>query len=306
MTLSQIVGAVAWDPQIRGVLSVVAMVVILMGSVYLLLATNLATRLGFLIAVTGLFGWMTLIGAVWWVYAQGWVGDDPQWEAIEVTQGDLAGAELEEARELSGIEGDLPDAADLDELPEEEFEGVAEDLEDNLAGWGLLPESHGDRGESQPTYENALTADPNTSVFANTDEYVVLYGLDYGGKPTRESDGVVDRVTNRISNTLRLTNPPRYLLIMVQPGEPEQEPVPGEPPPAIVPVEGAEPVSVIMERDLGNRRLPAAMTTIVSGVLFFTCSYMLHVRDKTLEANRAAPLPEPAAGAEPVGVGNGS
>ena len=93
---------------------------------------------------------------------------------------------------------------------------------------------------------------------------------------------------------------------MVQPGEPEQEPVPGEPPPAIVPVEGAEPVSVIMERDLGNRRLPAAMTTIVSGVLFFTCSYMLHVRDKTLEANRAAPLPEPAAGAEPVGVGNGS
>ena len=61
----------AWDPTIRGVLVVVTAVVVLSGSVYLLLATNTGARLGFLIAAAGLFGWMTIMGVVWWLYGIG-------------------------------------------------------------------------------------------------------------------------------------------------------------------------------------------------------------------------------------------
>ena len=42
---------IAWDPQIRGILTVLVGVGVLMGSVYLLLATNVAQRLGFLLSL---------------------------------------------------------------------------------------------------------------------------------------------------------------------------------------------------------------------------------------------------------------
>ena len=52
------------------------------GSIYLLLATNLGARLGFLVALTGLAGWMTLMGIVWMIYGIGLKGPDPSWKAV--------------------------------------------------------------------------------------------------------------------------------------------------------------------------------------------------------------------------------
>ena len=59
---------IAWDPQIRGFLAVLVGVVVLMGSVYLLLGTNLGARLGFLVAISWIFGWCTIMGLTWWMY----------------------------------------------------------------------------------------------------------------------------------------------------------------------------------------------------------------------------------------------
>src|SRR5262249_28591895 len=53
------------DPTILGILTVVSGVVLFCGSVYLLLATNLGARLGFLIAATALTGLLTLIAVLW-------------------------------------------------------------------------------------------------------------------------------------------------------------------------------------------------------------------------------------------------
>ena len=39
-----------------------------MGSVYLILGTNIGARLGFLVALCGLAGWMALMGGIWWIY----------------------------------------------------------------------------------------------------------------------------------------------------------------------------------------------------------------------------------------------
>ena len=61
--------AFGWAPEIRGILFVTIGVVALCGSVYLLLGTNLGFRLGFLVAMAGLFGWLLILGMVWLTYA---------------------------------------------------------------------------------------------------------------------------------------------------------------------------------------------------------------------------------------------
>ena len=58
MSLLAVVG---WDPVLTGYLAVLLSVVILCGSVYLLLATNIGVRLGFLVAWTGFWGWNLLM-----------------------------------------------------------------------------------------------------------------------------------------------------------------------------------------------------------------------------------------------------
>lgn len=62
--------AVNWEPELRGILIVIISVSVLCGSVYLILGTNLGARLGFLVALTGLAGWMFIMGAIWWSYGQ--------------------------------------------------------------------------------------------------------------------------------------------------------------------------------------------------------------------------------------------
>ena len=73
--------AIDWEPELRGILTVIIGTVVWMGSIYLILGTNLGARLGFLVALTGLAGWMMLMGAVWWIYGIGLKGDVPEWQA---------------------------------------------------------------------------------------------------------------------------------------------------------------------------------------------------------------------------------
>lgn len=292
MTLSQTLAGIAWDPDLRGALSVIVGVVVLMGSVYLILATNLASRLGFLVAAAGLMGWMTILGLFWWIAPSetGPAGDPPGWRVEEINTGNLPGATLPEARLLDGAQ--LPPPEDIDELPTEQFEQVAADLEDELGGWSLLSPSDPSRGEAQSTAEEALLGEAYPTI-SSADDFEVLYGMEMGGKPERDGDGLVDRVTNRVANTFKLAHPSHYAVIQVQPAI-FQETVPGEAPPTPEADPNADVISVVMVRDIGERRLPVAITTIVSGALFALLCYMLHVRDKSVQANRSAPLPEPA------------
>ena len=82
MSLLAVVG---WDPVLTGYLAVLLSVVILCGSVYLLLATNIGVRLGFLVAWTGFWGWNLLMGIIWWVFGIGWVGNGPSWQVTHVS-----------------------------------------------------------------------------------------------------------------------------------------------------------------------------------------------------------------------------
>ena len=74
--------AISWEPELRGILIVIIATVVLCGSIYMILATNIGARLGFLVALTGLFGWMMLMGIVWAIYGIGLKGPEPSWQAV--------------------------------------------------------------------------------------------------------------------------------------------------------------------------------------------------------------------------------
>jgi len=82
--------ALKWEPQIHGLVVVLLAIVLLPGSIYLLLSTNLGARVGFLVAMAGLFGWMTLMSVIWTVYGIGFTGNPPTWKVDQVIQGDIS------------------------------------------------------------------------------------------------------------------------------------------------------------------------------------------------------------------------
>src|SRR3954471_10078488 len=80
----------SWDPEIRAILVVALAVVVLPGSTYLILGTNLGARLGFLVAFAGIFGWLSIMAVIWTVYGIGYIGDAPSWKLVEVVRSDSA------------------------------------------------------------------------------------------------------------------------------------------------------------------------------------------------------------------------
>ena len=96
--LLHIVAGIGWEPEIRGALTVLVGSLVLFGSVWLILNTNLGNRLGTLIALAGFFGWMLVMGIVWWIYGIGLTGDSPTWEPKEIIYGDLSESETDVQR----------------------------------------------------------------------------------------------------------------------------------------------------------------------------------------------------------------
>jgi hypothetical protein len=229
-----------WDPAIRGIAIVAVAVAILCGSVYLLLATNTGSRLGFLIAFAGFFGWMVLMGATWWIYAIGLVGDPPQWVVTEVVRHDdpdrLEGAALREARDLG----------DWDEIPEEDPA----------------------RGEASAAADEAIAGDGPVAQFESANDYIVVDVYRRGGK---DADALLSQ--------LPLPHPAHHAIVQVQQVIEVDVPFGEAPPPAEA--DPGEPVySIIMVRDQGSERLPPAVITISSLLIFGLTCHALHRRDK--------------------------
>ncbi len=252
-----------WDPTIRGYLVVGVAVAVLCGSIYLLLATNLGNRLGFLVALSGLFGWMVLMGSVWWVYGIGYVGPDASWEVKEVV-------ESQSATDTSAA--------------------VNADARDLTEGWESVAEDNPSRGELQAAADEALTGEEKiTEVFTASSDYKAVAVYERGGK---DPDALVSR--------LPLRHPPHYAVVQVQPVVPvsvlasPDDPCPagnecyvlGETPPKAQADTSAPVFTVVLERDLGAKRLPAALLTVASLLVFGLCVYLLHERDKQAMANR--------------------
>jgi hypothetical protein len=101
--------AIGFDPQIRGILVVATGAVVLFGSIWLLLATNSGIRLASLIALSGFFAWLTIMGGFWWIRGIGFVGDSVSWEVLDFNRADISQSSVDPAR-------DLPDPESLQGL----------------------------------------------------------------------------------------------------------------------------------------------------------------------------------------------
>jgi hypothetical protein len=247
-----LLAALSWDPEVKGALYVLIAALTLCGSCYLLLATNLGARLGFLLAAAGLLGWLVTSGIVWWVYGQGIAQKAPQagWKEAAVVTGDLG------ASSRSFLEG----------FPR---------------GWRKLDPSDKEVADAIPVAEADLISSPGgpPRPFKSASEFMLLNAYEKGGERWGPF-GLDFRPFNVFHKA-------RYLAIQVQKVQAQQAP-PGAPAARPAPDPSAQPISVVLLRDLGAKRLYPAVFTISCGILFGLVCYQLHVRDKEAAARREA------------------
>ncbi len=304
-----------FDPFIRGLLSVMVGVVVLIGGTYLLVATNSGSRTGGLIAGAALFGWMFLMGIFWTAYGIGWRGQPPTWELVEINAGHLDQAENEKAQDL-GFVLDVADptdgvTSDDRDIAQQEAVDYVLDNQDDFDGWRYLSTSDPMRGEAQSSAAEYLA---ELEIYETPGDYLPLtYGtFNTGGKPLLDPDVARDdpdknawvelftdapaRALHKLDTlTLHLIHPEELMVVQVQ-GVVEQASLPGEPPPVATIDESDEVYSVIMRRDrggpvpwlFGGLRFTPAMFTIFNGILFAIFAWSLHNRDKREAAIRAA------------------
>jgi hypothetical protein len=281
MTSLHVLAGIAWDPNIRAFLTLAVGVVVLLGSIYLLLATNVGVRLGFLIAATAFWGWLFIMGCVWWMYGTvGMLGTLNHWEVKEIDYPTLESSGLAEAR---GIEtGHLPPVDQLNKLDEDGVRKLQASLASDLDGWKILPEAHPAFGDAKATVDEYFTANPIPDLnIKGAEDYVVDYSFERGGKNSLPANpSRLDRIGLKLEKTLwQVKNPPHYAIVQVQPVL-AQVAQPGQAPPLPKADPSAPVVNVVMERNLGQRRGPGALLAISSGIMFGLLVNALHRRDK--------------------------
>jgi hypothetical protein len=350
MGSASVLAGLDWDVTIRGIAVVATGFSVLVGSVWLLLATNTGTRLGTLLAGAGFFGWLTIMASIWWIFGGGgvigWQGTPPSWKVRDINFEQLDQSPVERVHSLVpasrvtfpdgtpvGSAHDLVVNSDSEEarrefdtIPQEQLDALAEaqaiqdpelrakrvaaaertindtqlrnqtitfselaaadpELTDQLdwGGWRLL--STADAGEAATTASAELV---ELGIFGDPSEFKVLNTYDIGGKSQlKDNPNRWDRIVHELYTIVHFWHPPHYAVVEVQPVI-EQPTLEGQPPPRPI-VDPNQPViSVVMERDLGSRRLNPALICIGSLLLFSAFATMLHYRDKESMARRAA------------------
>lgn len=259
--------SVGWMPEIRGYIVVLISVVVLMGSTYLILGTNLGARLGFLIAATALAGWMMSMAIIWAVYGIGLTGKTPTWLPGEPVTIVRDGSLLNRAEVV-----DAP--INLDGLdPVASAEKVSKEL--TSYGWTILGESDPRRGQAVASADEIIQIEAEE--FA-AGEYVAVAVYDKGGERYPKIGESIDFIAFK--------HKPRYAIVEIAPLV-QQRTEPGRAP-ARAQIDTTQPHRyVVMIRDLGAKRRPAFLIGIGSGIIFFMLAWLLHRREALLNKNLA-------------------
>lgn len=310
-----------WDPGFRGLLTVVVATVILMGSVFLILATNSGVRLGFQLALTGFFAWMTVMGIIWSLYGIGPKGPAPTWEVVDTIRtapctsltdpeapedcDETVQSDVEVALAVP-LPSQLPDPVALrDEsdvllaaFPTTQRDPglgdlvtvdprLLDEIDEQADPWRILETSNKYTGETQAVVAEALGPD-GQALFESSNDYVVIESFLTGGKAARTDDSILARAAYKVTRTLDVAPDPFYAAVQLQRVVP-QEAKPGQAPPAPVRDLDTELITVVLERTKTNQlRLPPITATIFSAVVTAVLCNSLHRRDKLAQAQREA------------------
>ncbi len=267
--------AIGWEPELRGLLTVIIGTVALCGSVYLLLGTNIGARLGFLVSIAGLAGWMMLMGIIWMIYGIGLVGNSPSWKPAEPFSIVREGQYLLDA-EVVDAPIKLDEGASFTEIAD--ASGAAMESE----GWKLLPSDDRGRGQAIAAADEIIQVE--AEMYA-AGEYEATRVYVRGGERYPKFGDEVD--------FLAFFHKPAYAVVEIAPLIPQRV-EPGRAPARPVIDESQPHQYVVMIRDLGTKRQPAAFITIGSTIIFLLCCWMLHRRDRIVAANRGLAVPAKA------------
>lgn len=265
MTLLSTILSITWKRELHGIIITVIAVAALPGTIYLLLGTNLGARLGFLVSLAGLFGWMATMGFVWWAYGIGLKGKEPVWKPSEVI---VADADL---RGLGLDYGGQPLADDP----------VARAGQNEVAltadGWQKLAEDDPRRALAIAGADEIIQKEAELYTAA---EYKAVAVYDKGGKRYPLLFGRTEL------DFLAFWHKPHFAIVEVAVVEPVYA-EPGRAPRPPVVDDSKQHTYVKMVRDLGDKRKNSAFIGIGSTIVFAVLCWMLHARDRTVAANRA-------------------
>ena len=256
--------AISWEPELRGIAVVITMVVVLIGGSYLIVGTNLGARLGFLVVLAGLFGWITLMGAIWWTYGIGLKGPEPSWKPAEPITIVRDSKFLFDA---GVINTSIESSAD----PMANAESVSTQLQ--AEGWEVLDEADPQRGQAIAASDAIIQ---NEAKEFAAGEYLSINVYDRGGER-------YPLITESI-DFFAFFHKPRVALVEVAPVVPQRT-EPGRAPARPV-IDKEQPHRyVYMVRDLGAKRQPAIFITLGSLIVFLILCWLLHRRDLALREN---------------------
>lgn len=238
-----------WYPTILGVLVVLAAVVLFLGSIYVLLGTNLGARLGFLVAFTGLAGFMVLLTLLWCTTASPLntlKGRIPQWKVQEV----LASPEKSKT-------------SDVHDIKQKQF--IAEATE--AANVKAAVDAALVTKVSTPTVEYTPN-DNRFAKFSDVTKYQILQTWEIGGSSPQFWKG-------------EFTHTPQYAVVQFCQVQEVEQPF-GLPPLPPQCDNSADAVSgyVVLFRDLGSLRVPAFVALGMSLILFVLGLLGLHWRER--------------------------
>jgi hypothetical protein len=264
--------AVNWEPELRGVLTVMIGTAVWMGSIYLILGTNVGARLGFMLTFTGLAGWIALMAGVWWIYGIGLKGDVPEWRQVP-------GRTVIQEVDLLYQAGVLDQPVDVTSQTESTI--VAEAVADQLAdqGWNRVADSAPEFGQAEASA--AVFLEEEGAFEPGEFDVTAVYEVDpphESAYPKLGPNGEFDQIA--------FFHKPYYTLVEVAPYTPLLT-EPGRAPTAPKIDTSRQRQYVYMIRDLGSLRQPAAYIMIGSTIVFLAMCFLLHRRDRFVAANLA-------------------
>jgi hypothetical protein len=285
MTLaSGVVERSLWYPTILGVLVVVAAVVLFVGSIFLILGTNMGARLAFLATFAALMGLMVVLSSLW-VTTKSPLntlrGSVPVWQ-IEEFVPSTGDAEIEAVR-------DIQDDGDL--VPTIEAANVKAAVDEGLV-------------TKQDNAVETFTAEDNEfALFGEVTEFLAVNTWEIGGSSPSWLDG-------------EFTHTPKYAVVEICGVAPNTQPFGVAPDAPVCAETGTAEAEnngfVVLSYNLGDVRLPPVIAFISSLILFVLALVMFgwFERDRRAELAAAAATPAsasststtPARTREPVNV----
>ena len=261
-----------WYPTIQGILVVVAGIGLFCGSIYVLLGTNLGARLGFLVAWTGLFGFLVLLSALWMTTSNPlntFKGTVPGWEAKQ-TVSDPAKAKIPAVHDIvkHGTAVDPTEAANV-KAP------VDAALVTKVA---------------TPTAP-VTPADNKYAMFDIVTDYKIVNTYEVGGSKPNPL-------------LLQFHHVPKYAAAEFCAVKKPNIPFGVKPPPPECDPTSSKKGFMILERNLGTLRQPPIFSFIAFLLLFGLGLLALHWWEKdklALEAAKKAPVTPAVREPEPVG-----